>query len=111
MSEECFVSVSIRGSSPDSPSRESELGEFSAFWKNGVTIGSDPRCTIVLHELAPVAACLTAGSNHKFLHYLPEGASLPLEEHELYQSDVRVDYNEFQIGPYWICFGEVYREE
>jgi hypothetical protein len=107
----CFVSVSIRDS--DRPSRETELGEFHAVWKDGVSIGSDQACTVVLPGLAPVAARVVGASNHKLLYRLPEGTSLPLPPvpRSLGPYDERVDYREFRVGPYVIRFGEVYRDE
>lgn len=113
MNNKCFVSISIRGPAADSPTLDTELGEFGVVWPNGVTIGSDPRCTVVLQELAPVAVRVLAASNHKLLFRLPEGTSLPLPAptRPIGHYDQRVDYREFQVGPYWIRFGEIYRDE
>jgi hypothetical protein len=113
LAKKCIASVSIRGPSPDSPSTVTELGEFYAVWQDGISIGSHPRCTIVLHELPPVAARVIGASNHKLLYRLPEGASLPLPPvtRPVGHYDQRVDYGEFQVGPYWIRFDESYRDE
>ena len=113
MDRKCFVSVSVRGTSSKSVSETSELGEFHAVWKNGVSIGSDPRCTVVLPELAPVSARVIAASNHKLLYRLPGSTSLPLPPvtFPVGRYDERIDYREFSAGPYWICFGEVYRDQ
>jgi hypothetical protein len=113
MAEKCFVSVSIRRPDPGGVSRDVELGEFHAVWEAGVSVGSDPRCTIVLPDLPPVAVRVVAASNHKLLYRLPEGTSLPLPPvtYPVGQYDERVDYREFQVGPYMIRFGEVYREQ
>jgi hypothetical protein len=109
----CFVSVSIRRADPGSFTRDAELGEFHAVWGAGVSVGSDPRCTIVLPDLPSVAVRVVAASNHKLLYRLPEGTSLPLPPvtRPVGGYDARVDYAEFPVGPYMIRFGEVYREE
>ena len=113
MGRKCFVTMSVRGPYPDAPPRDTELGEFLAVWTGGISIGSDPGCTVVLPELAPVEARVVAGSNHRFLYRLPQGTSLPLPpvSYPLGRYDQRVDNGEFQVGPYWIRFSEVYREE
>jgi hypothetical protein len=113
MVQKSFVSVSINRPEPGAFSRETELGEFHAVWKEGVSIGSDPGCTIVLPDLPPVAARVVAASNHKLLYRLPEGTSLPLlpVRRPVVGYDERVDYREFQVGSYRISFGEFYREE
>lgn len=107
-----MVSVTVRGSDWPAP-QTSELGEFQCVWSEGVSIGSDPGCTVVLPGLPAVAARVVAGSNHKFLHRLPTGTSLPLPPvgSMAGEYDDRVDYRAFQIGPYSICFGEIYRAE
>ena len=99
MDRKCFVSVSVRGTSSESVPRTSELGEFHAVWKNGVSIGSDPRCTVVLPELAPVSARVIAASNHKLLYRLPQSTSLPLPPvtFPVDRYDERIDYREFQL--------------
>ena len=53
MGRKCIVSASIRGPSFDSPPTVIELGEYGVVLLDGITIGSDPRCTIVLNELRP----------------------------------------------------------
>jgi hypothetical protein len=113
MGRKSFVLVWIRSCDPGSLSQHAELGEFHAVWKAGVSIGSDPRCTIVLPNLPPVAARVIAASNHKLLYRLSEDVSLPLPPvtYPVAAYDARVDYGEFQVGPYMIRFGEVYREE
>ena len=113
MDRKCIVSVSVRGPTPDSLSTVTELGEFYAVWQNGISIGSDPGCTIVLHELAPVAARVIGASNHKLLYRLPEGTSLPLAPitDPAGRYDERVDCREFKVGQFWIRFDESYREE
>jgi hypothetical protein len=112
MQGKCFVSVAVRGPSADSPTTETELGEFRSVWEEGVTIGSDPRCTVVLPELAPVAVRVVAASNHKLLFRLPEGTTMPLPPvtRPVGGFGSRVDYREFPLEPYWIRFGEVYRD-
>lgn len=114
MEQKCFVSVSIRSLDPGAASRDVVLGEFHAVWQDGVSIGSDPSCTVVLPDLAPVEARVVAASNHKFLCPLPTGTALPLPPLELSALDPsakRVDYGVFQVGLYRIRFGEVYRGE
>jgi hypothetical protein len=113
VARKCIVIASILGPSPDSPPLITELGEFHAVWQDGVSIGSDPLCTIVLPELAPVAVRVVGASNHKLLFRLPEGASLPLPPatRPIGRYDQRVDNGEFQVGPYRIRFGESYRDE
>ena len=59
---QCYVTLTI--TSPQGevmPTRV--LGEFKSTWKEGVSIGSDPKCTIVLEGLAPAAAIVLAASN------------------------------------------------
>ena len=73
MAKKCFVSISVRGPYPEAPPRDTELGEFQAVWKGGVSIGSDPDCTVVLPELAPVEVRVVAQSNHRVLYRLPPG--------------------------------------
>ena len=108
MEQKCFVVVSIRGLDLIAASRDVVLGEFSAVWQNGVSIGSDPRCTVVLPDLASVAVRIIGASNHKILRRLPEETSFPLPPvSALASSDERVDNREFQVGPYCIRFGEV----
>ena len=113
MVRKSFVSVSIRRPDPGSFTRDAELGEFKEVWKAGVSIGSDPRCTIVLPDLPPVAARVVAAPNHKLLYRLPEGTSLPLpaETPSIGRYDERVDHREFQVGPYTIRLDALYREE
>jgi hypothetical protein len=109
----CIILASIRDPSSDSPPTITELGEFHAVLWDGITIGSDPNCTIVLNELAPVTARVIGASNHRLLYRLPEGASLPLPavERPPGRYDRRVDNAEFQVGPYWIRLFEAYRDE
>jgi hypothetical protein len=109
----CFAWISIRGPYPEAPPRDIELGEFHAVWKGGVSIGSDPDCTIVLPELAPVEVRVVGASNHKLLYRLPQGTSLPLPPviYPVGRYDERVDSREFRVGPYFIRFHEVYREK
>ena len=88
------------------------LGEFHAVWDAGVSIGSDPNCTVVLPDLSPVAVRIIGLSNHKLLCRLPEGTSLPLPlVSSVLGPEERVDGREFQVGLYRIRFGEVYRRE
>lgn len=112
MRGKCFVSVAIRGPSADSPATETELGEFRTVWDEGVTIGSDSQCTVVLPDLPSVVVRVVAASNHKLLFRLPEGTTMPLPPvtRPIGGFGSRVDYREFQVGPYWIRFGEVYRD-
>lgn len=111
MDRKCFVSVSIRGLDPGVVSREVVLGEFHDLWRDGVTIGSDSSCSVVLPGLAPVEVLIFGVSNHKLLYRLPEGdfPFPPFGSQGNY--DKRVDYREFQVGTYMIRFGEVHREE
>ena len=109
MERRCFVSVSIRGVEAATASRDVELGEFHAVWRDGISIGSDPSCTLVLSELRPVEALLVGASNHRLLYRLPEGTSLPVSK-PLGRYDVRVDYREFQVGPYLIRVSETDHE-
>ena len=112
MEQKCFVSVSIRGLDPGASSRAVVLGESHAVWEAGVSIGSDPNCTVVLPDLAPVAVRIIGASNHKLLYRLPDGTSLPLPPvFSVLGPEERVDGREFQVGLYRICFGEVYRGE
>ena len=103
----CVVSVSIRGLDPGAASREVVLGEFHGDLDAGVSIGSDPSCTVVLPDLAPVAVLIIGASNHTMLYRLPEGASLPLPPRGpgLPPGNCeRVDDREFHVGPYTIRF-------
>lgn len=108
MEQKCFVSVSICGLDPGTSSRDVVLGEFHAVWEAGVSIGSDPNCTVVLPDLAPVAVLIIAASNHKLLYRLPEETSLPLPPRgpglPPGDYDQRVDDREFHVGPYKIRF-------
>lgn len=111
MARTCFVAVAIRGPKADDPERMIELGEFHATWKPGVLIGSDPGCTIVLPELPPVAVRVRAASNHKVIYRLPEGTTVDearVDPDRPY--DQRVDHSRFDVGPYKIVFGAVYRD-
>lgn len=112
MAQKCFVLASVRGPSPASLPHEVEVGGCHAVWQDGVSIGSHPNCTIVLPELTPVAAFVRAASNHKLLYLLPEGTSLPLPRpaFPVGHYDHRIDSREFQLGPYWIRFQEIYRD-
>ena len=93
-----FETILIRTSS-NSVSRDVELGEFQTVWKDGVSIGSDPGCTISLPDLPPVAARVVAMSNHKLLYRLPVGTSFPLPPvSSLGPYDQRVDHREFEVG-------------
>lgn len=89
------------------------LGEFHQVWRPGINIGSDPRCTIVLPDLPPVAARVRAASNHKLLYLLPQGTNLPLppDTFPVRGYDARVDGNWFPVGEYWIHFEEVATSE
>ena len=96
------VSVSVRGPGLDDLGRDIEFGEFGSVWMaNGVLIGSDPRCDVVLPELPPVAARVAAAADHELLCHLV--ANLP-------QSMPRVDDGAFDLGPYSIRFSGVVRE-
>jgi len=110
MTRKSFVTVSIR-QTQGGEERRMELGEFHSTWESGVTIGRDPRCTVVLtsEEVPPIAARVVAASNHKLLYRLPPETTFPLPPMEppFPQYDERVDYNEFQVGPYLIRFGEI----
>ena len=113
-SRRCFVVVSVRNSTQDDESWRRELGEFHEVWRRGISIGSDPACTVVLpsSEVAPVAVRVLAASNHKVLYRLPPGTALPLPpvSHPIDPYDERVDSREFQVGPYTIRFAEKYRD-
>ena len=113
MGRKCILSVSIRGPSADSPLAVTELGEYCEILKEGVSIGSDPRCTIVLPELAPVAVRVIGASNHQLLYRLPDVVTFPLPAvaRPLGRYDQRVDNGEFAVGPYRIQFSESYRDE
>ena len=113
MGRKCTLSVSIRGPSADFPSAVTELGEYREVLKEGVSIGSDPRCTIVLPELAPVLVRVIGASNHKLLYRLSDGATFPLPPvaRPVGPYDQRVDNGEFEVGPYRIQFSESYRDE
>ena len=101
----CVVSVSILGLEPSAASREVVLGEFHGDLDAGVSIGSDPNCTVVLPDLAPVAVLIIGASNHKMVFRLPEGASLPLPPRGLgLPGGDRVDDREIHVGPYKIRF-------
>jgi hypothetical protein len=90
-----------------------ELGEYREVLLEGVSIGSDPRCTIVLPELAPVVVRVIGASNHKVLYRFPEGATFPLPPvtRPIPRYDQRVDNAEFEVGPYRFQFSESYRDE
>jgi hypothetical protein len=90
-----------------------ELGEYREVLKEGVSIGSDPRCAIVLPELAPVVVRVIGASSHKLLYRLPDGATFPLPPvaRPVGRYDQRVDNGEFEVGPYRIQFSESYRDE
>ena len=103
MERKTFVRAFIHSDSPDFTSLDVELGEFYSVWKEGVSIGSDPGCTLALPGLPPVAARVIAGSSHRFLYRLPEGASLPLPPPSYTQGGERVDEQVFELGPYLIC--------
>jgi pSer/pThr/pTyr-binding forkhead associated (FHA) protein len=80
------------------------LGEFRAVWSNGVTIGRDPDCDVVLDdpEVAPRHAELHAVSNHKYLRVL-DGATVQSRRGEVPAGgDIRVDGSEFHIGPFTV---------
>ena len=113
MGRKCSLSVSIRGPSADSPLAVTELGEYCEILKEGVSIGSDPRCTIVLPELAPVVVRVIGASSHKLLYRLPDGATFPLPPvaRPVGRYNQRVDNGEFEVGPYRIQFSESYRDE
>lgn len=113
MERMCFATVSVREAEATTSPPTVELGEFHSVWRDGVSIGSDAGCTVVLIGLAPVAARVVAASNHKLLYRLPEGTSLPLPPitFPVAHYDERVDYREFRVGQYLIRFGEVRREE
>jgi hypothetical protein len=107
-----LASVSVRGPSPAASETEIVLGEFHAVWKDGVSIGSDPGCVVVLPGLPRVAARVVAASNHKLLFRLPPDASLPLPapSSPVGRYAERVDNREFAVGAYRLRFGEVYRD-
>src|SRR5262245_20985671 len=113
MAEKYFVKATIGVADSIATPMYVELGEFHAVWKNGVSIGSDPGCTLVLKGLAPVAARVVAASNHKVLYRLPEGTTLPLPPvpFPLGKYDSRVDEGEFKLGEYVISVSEFRREE
>lgn len=112
MGKEYFVTVHVtRVDEGFTATRE--LGEFSATWRKGVTIGSDEQCDVCLPGLDPVAAVVLAASNHKLLYR----AGSPGFEHaraasrkELPDYDARIDYSTFTVGPYALQFGERSRE-
>ena len=84
------VLVRIRRPEAGAEVRTIDLGAFHAAWGSGVTLGSDPGCTVILPDLPPIAARLTAASNHRYLQVFPQGVSR------------RVDRQEFGLGPYRI---------
>lgn len=87
------------------------LDDFYSVWSQGITIGSDLECTVVLHssEIPPVAALMKAASNHKFFQLLPPGTKLPLNIAD-YPLGQRVDYSPVQVGHFKITFSEERRE-
>ena len=107
VSRECVVTLSITPADGGEPTTR-ELGGFREVWRKGVSIGRDGWCDVSLPGLAPVAAIVLAGSNHKLL-YLPgspgfaeafghAGGQIP-------EYDARIDYSVFVLGPYRLQFG------
>ena len=112
-----LVTVTIRRGAAGAPTTR-VLGPFAEVWSRWRTIGSDPRCDVVLAspagtapEVAPLAACVRAGSNHKLLHRLPPGAVLPLPPGFETQDLERVDHWPFEIGPFQLTLGQDYEAE
>lgn len=103
-----------------------ELGEFHKVWEHGVTIGSDPSCTIVLFapEVAPRHMCVFALSNHLFLEdwsivsqkgedvsqFRPPQTLAEKQEREV-RSDIWKPFKTFSIGPFQLMFDEKFADE
>ena len=105
-----IVTVEIRKRAGDVVLEVRELGEFHAVWAKGVSIGSDPRCSVALPDL-PRVACRAIGDDYGRLAYLlPEGQdtprsidqSTPPASHD--RALRRIDSDEFPLGPYRIRF-------
>lgn len=109
-----YVVASVRSAEPGGRSWTVELGEWhGVYWPNGITIGSDPRCKVVLPspDVAPVAARVQAASNHRLLERLPPGTTLPLPPLGKTAGHYDERDREFRIGPFLVSFEEPYRED
>lgn len=98
------VTATIWG--PDGTEHRLVLGDFHEVWTSGVTVGSDPDCTIELPGLPQVAVLVFGLGNHKLMVNLPPEARLPVAR-ESSNYDRRVDYGPFEVGRYVVQFGEV----
>ena len=71
-----------------------------------LTIGSDPRCSVVLADpdVAPVAATFRARGHHLYFARLKEGATFPVEVEAVPYRRLRFGYDHAEepltIGPY-----------
>ncbi len=110
MEKRRIVTVEIRKRAGGAVLEVRELGEFHAVWANGVSIGSDPRCSVALPDL-PSVACRAIGDDHRRLAYLlPEGQDSspsldpppPPAPHD--PALRRVDSAEVPLGPYRLRF-------
>jgi hypothetical protein len=113
MAGQYYVTVTVTPPNGDAmPPRE--LGELRSTWNRGISIGSDAGCNVVLSGLAPVAAIVLAGSNHKLLYRYGSPAFEQAKDYTggpLGPYDERVDYREFYVGDYLLRFGHVSRDE
>lgn len=112
----CYVTAEVCSVAPGGPSWTVEIGEFEKVYdwaRGGISIGSDPRCMLVLDlpEVPPLAGCVIAASNHRLFYRLEPGATLPLPQVTIPLGEYESRDREFRIGPFLVGISDIYRDD